>query len=386
MPGLAALHQLSTPLWDTARHLERMPEEEPAAASRVVELVTRGMHLNYPTSRPMLRGQHPKSHGCVKAKFVVLDNVPADLKVGLFANPHTYDAWIRFSGSHAALRSDAKADAQGMAIKVTCVPGEKVLPRSRWLDTQDFVLVSHEAFFLRNAMDVAGLAEAITPTGSFRDLPLEIQLRAISFFLETGNWHGLRVLQRMLAFRGVNPLGARYWSGTPYALQAADRPSLAVKYATWPTKPVEGGKPTDYNSLETAMARSLEPSDAKFQFEFGIQRQADPRTMPVEDPTVKWSNSESRYRGVARITIEHQDVLSQHHANVAQNIVFTPWHSLWEHRPLGGINRVRRAVYEASSDLRHGVNNVAHHEGDELLAEGKEDDELFRGVIPCPPH
>lgn len=387
MPGLTALHRLSAPLWDSARHLEGMPEEEPAAASRVVELVTREMHENYPSSRPMLRGQHPKSHGCVKAKFEVLDNVPADLRIGLFAKPHTYDAWIRFSGSHASLRSDAKADAQGMAIKVRGVPGEKVLPRSRWLDTQDFVLVSHESFFLRNAMDVAGLAEAITPTGSFRHLPLEIQLRAVFFFVETGNLRGLRALQRMLAFRGVNPLGARYWSGTPYALQvagAADRPSFAVKYAAWPTKPVGGGKPTDYNSLEAAMARSLEPSDAKFQFEFGVQRQADPRTMPVEDPTVKWSNAESRYRAVARITVEHQGVLSQHHANVAQNIAFTPWHSRWEHRPLGGINRVRRAVYEASSDLRHGVNGVAHREGDELLAEGKEDDELFRGVIPCP--
>jgi len=29
---------------------------------------------------------------------------------------------------------------------------------------------------------------------------------------------------------------------------------------------------------------------------------------------------------------------------------YTPWHSLTEYRPLGRINRLRRAVYDASAD------------------------------------
>jgi hypothetical protein len=314
----------------------------------------------------------------------VLNDVPADLRIGLFARPHTYEARVRFSASHAGLQSDAKADAQGMAIKVIGVPGEKMLPRARWLNTQDFVLVSHESFFLRNATDVAGFAEAITPTGSVRHLPLDIQLRAVSFFLTRGNLRGLRTLQRMLACEVANPLGLKYWSETPYALQADGSPSLAVKYSVWPTTPVSGLEPADYNSLEAALARSLMAGDARFQFEFRIQRQADPHTMPVEDPTVKWSDSDSPYRRVAMITIEHQDILAQHRRNVAENIVFTPWHSLWEHRPLGGINRVRRAVYEASGELRHELNNVLSHEGDDLLREGEDDEALFLGRIPCP--
>ncbi|MEK1942330.1 MAG: hypothetical protein AAAB16_18325, partial [Pseudomonas sp.] len=32
---------------------------------------------------------------------------------------------------------------------------------------------------------------------------------------------------------------------------------------------------------------------------------------------------------------------------------FNPWHALPEHRPLGGINRLRKAVYEAVSAYRH---------------------------------
>lgn len=384
MPGLGALHRLSAPRWDRAIDLEHVPPEEPDAITRVVGLVTRGMHEQYASSRPMRRGQHPKSHGAVVATFEVPDDVPEDLRIGLFARPRRYQAWIRFSASHAGLQSDTKLDAQGMAIKVMGVPGEKVLPRARWLDTQDFVLVNHESFFLRHAIDVAGFAQVVTPTGSVRHLPLEIQLRAVSFFLTRRNLRGLGTLQRMLACEVANPLGVKYWSETPYSLQRDGGPSWAVKYSVWPTAPVNGLEPEDYNSLEAALARSLGSPDARFQFEFRIQRQADPHTMPVEDPTVRWSDSDSPYRRVAMITIEHQDILAQQRRNVAENIVFTPWHSLWEHRPLGGINRVRRAVYEASSNLRHELNNVVRHEGDDLLSEGREDKALFLGRIPCP--
>ena len=43
------------------------------------------------------RGQHPRQHGCVKAQFEVLADLPDRLKVGLFAKPATYTAYVRFS-------------------------------------------------------------------------------------------------------------------------------------------------------------------------------------------------------------------------------------------------------------------------------------------------
>ena len=41
-----------------------------------------------------------------------------------------------------------------------------------------------------------------------------------------------------------------------------------------------------------------------------------------------------------------------------ENLSFTPWHSLPEHRPIGGIIRVRKAVYLAVSTLRHRLNQA----------------------------
>jgi Dyp-type peroxidase family len=383
MPGLGALHHLSAPRWDKAASLESVPEGEADATTRVVGRVVRGMREDYASERPMRRGQHPKSHGCVTAKFIV-EGVPEDLKIGLFANPGPYDAWIRFSASHSAVQSDKKLDAQGMAIKVKGVDGEKVLPRGRCLDTQDFMLVSHESFFLRDALDVAEFAEAITHSGSLSHLSPLVQARALEFFVMRRNLRGLCTLLRMLSCSPVNPVYLNYWSETPYALQSADGRFSAVKYKAQPRQSDNDAEPTKprYDSLEDALADALKEGAPEVSFDFLVQRrEEDPHTMPVEDPTVKWDDSKAPYRKVARIVITPpQPVTNQHRRNLGENLVFSPWHSLWEHRPLGGINRVRRAVYEASNNLRHELNN-AHwpREGDTLLDCGELDEALFLG-------
>jgi hypothetical protein len=40
----------------------------------------------------------------------------------------------------------------------------------------------------------------------------------------------------------------------------------------------------------------------------------------------------------------------------SEHLSFSPWHGLVEHEPLGGINRVRRRVYEVISARRHDKN------------------------------
>src|SRR3954469_24838765 len=71
------------------------------------------------------RGQHPKHHGCVAAHFEVLADIPDEYQVGLLATPATYTAYIRLS--NGAQIDDTKPDVHGMAIKLTGVPGQKVL-------------------------------------------------------------------------------------------------------------------------------------------------------------------------------------------------------------------------------------------------------------------
>ena len=89
-------------------------------------------------SGPILRFNQGRGTGCVEAEFTVADDLPPDLRFGLFATPQTYRAWIRFA--NASSRSDREKDVRGMSIKLFEVPGENLTPGAT---TQEFVLNSH---------------------------------------------------------------------------------------------------------------------------------------------------------------------------------------------------------------------------------------------------
>jgi Catalase len=319
------------------------PDGEQDAIDRVVELVKAELRKDYESTRPILRGQHPKAHGCVDALFTVESDVPADLQHGIFAQPGTYEARIRFSASAAPPRSDRWRDAQGMSIKV-----RNVAPPGAPVRDQDFCLVNHDVFFCRDALDYAAFAEAVTARGAEAS-GLETKLRILAFYypLTRANRRGLTNLWRVLRKDVTNPLHIQYWSQTPFALGPH-----AVKYSARP-EPLpsrRSPKPPGYDGLQEAMARTLKTGGAGFHFL--AQRQVDTLSMPVDDATIAWKETASPFRKVASIWIPAQDFTAQHTRNEAEVLFFTPWRSLEEHRPLGGINRVRSAVYEASFEYR----------------------------------
>ena len=48
-------------------------------------------------SGTMKRFNQGRAAGCVQAEFTVLDTLRPEHRVGLFAQPRTYAAWIRFA-------------------------------------------------------------------------------------------------------------------------------------------------------------------------------------------------------------------------------------------------------------------------------------------------
>ena len=74
--------------------------ENRTSMERVVEVSRRLLDLE---RRPVPRDQHPKQHGCVRAKFVINEGLADSLKEGLFNQEgKVYDAWIRFSNGASA--------------------------------------------------------------------------------------------------------------------------------------------------------------------------------------------------------------------------------------------------------------------------------------------
>jgi hypothetical protein len=87
-------------------------------------------------------------------------------------------------------------------------------------------------------------------------------------------------------------------------------------------------------------------------FEFQIQLRTHEQTMPIEDATIEWPESESPYRTVAHLLLPRQEIAPLRQQARYQNLAFNVWHALSAHRPLGGINRVRRRAYLLSSAWR----------------------------------
>ena len=82
--------------------------------------------------------------------------------------------------------------------------------------------------------------------------------------------------------------------------------------------------------------------------------------MPVEDASKEWSQEESPYRTVARLSLPPQKAHSSARARYFdEQLSFKPANALAAHRPLGQIMRARLFVYRRLADLRREMNGTA---------------------------
>lgn len=98
-------------------------------------------------------------------------------------------------------------------------------------------------------------------------------------------------------------------------------------------------------------------------FDFMVQLRTHALEMPIEDPTIEWSEQDSPFIPAARITtISSQIFNTPEQLKFCQDLSFTPWRAVLNHQPLGRINRVRKKVYETSSHIRHELNGIKRRE------------------------
>ncbi|HEX3933246.1 MAG TPA: hypothetical protein VHW43_01115 [Puia sp.] len=292
-----------------------------------------------------LRQFHPKMHGFLAAEFRVVADLPVRMRHGFLQPGEVYDAWIRFSNANTRVSDDHKADLRGMAIKLLNVPGEMLVRDERMPQAQDILLVSYPTLM---SPDVASFKKNIRAIcGGFGSM--------LWFALNPMNWPALvRTLRSMKKTDTI--LGLQYWSVSPSRLGTADQ---AVKYSAVPrTRPTVAGQAASRSamagraSLGSDFLRDKmqeELTMRPFVFDFLVQFQEDAVAMPIENPCVEWK---SPWHRVAEITIPMQVFTTAERRGAGEQASFSPWHSLPEHRPLGGISRARRKVYAAISAFR----------------------------------
>jgi hypothetical protein len=326
---------------------ERPEQGEDGSIARVSEI---SLALLDTTVPPVRRGQHPKHHGCVRAEFIVPPDLPDELRHGVLREGRTFPALIRFSnGRHW---DDRKGDIHGMAIKLVGVAGEKLLEAEKSAQTQDFVTADHPVFFIRDLADYVPFSEALLKARRSRWSRLGFILRVL--VSPHPPWKGLRAA---MAKKPDSPLRIQYWSQTPYRLGR-----LAVRYSIRPDLTLVPPPPPSRSKDKLREALSSHLASREARFDFLVQVQTDPVAMPVEDPSVGWDEATSPYRKVATIRIPPQVCDTPEQRACCENLSFTPWHALPEHRPLGAINRARKVIYEALSARRHELNRVPRRE------------------------
>ena len=323
------------------RH-ERAPAGEDAAIAEILRIIKLKLGEQFPPGRgDMRRDAHPKHHGAVRAELVVEPNLPAELAVGVFAAPRSYPAWVRFSNGSGAIQPDHMRDGRGIAIKLMDVPGPKLMDdESR---TQDFLFINHDVFAVKDASDYVELFRIIERDGA----PTKFFLSANPF-----KWH-LKELANANKIRVQisNLLTLRYWTMTPYLM--GEQPA---KFSMRPQVLSNTGAPPNSSPdyLREVMAAQL--ARESVAFDFMAQLQTDASSMPVEDPRIRWEPAQSPWRKVATLRIPSQAFDTPAQLQFAEDLSYSPWHSVPEHQPLGGVNRCRRIVYRAISEFRHQAN------------------------------
>ncbi|MDN3687129.1 SRPBCC family protein [Cyclobacterium jeungdonense] len=348
---------MSAPITKKEIGHEYVDADEDSIAAKMVDEFEAQVTRMY-KDKKMLRQVHTKMHGCVKATFTVEKELPKELKVGVFKEGRTYQAWVRFSNGNTKPQKDKKKDIRGVAIKLLGVHGEKILHDGQFLESQDFLLMSSETFFAKSIKELSKLLSALTAAS---------KLKRLFYFLNPLHLPTLMRIRKSLVSCD-NPLNIPYWSTQPYQFGTIEK---AVKYLLSPSPDnnIVIENTTDYNFLRHNLAQTLNDNEAKF--DFYIQFQTDADIMPIEDPSIPWT---SQFIKVATLIIYPQVFDSNAQMEFGENLSFNPWHSLLEHRPLGSFNRVRKRVYDTMSAFRHEKNKIP-------VFEPKPSDDFLQGIL-----
>ena len=361
---------------------ENIPAAEAAQIADTVKLTLARLDTRYPGASPCRRGVHPKDHGAVTAKFKILDGLAPELRVGLFANPgQQFDALIRFSNAdvnHDKPDSSVSGativhGSRGMAVKVLGVSGTALMPTKGPL-TQDFLMINQPVFAFANVEDYEALSKVLLAMNDVAD----------GFFQRLGDPDPnvraranttLGIVKRIQSNTTTMappasvpyyqpppacPVDNRYFSAAAFLFGPDRAAKFSAKPVPYPSAP---GTPncSDPNYLRMGLKNRMAAGgdggkDIVFEFQAQV-RGADSLTgkidSDVENVCTEWDETLYPFRTVATITIPPQDIDSPERQALCEDLVYSPWNGLAEHQPIGGINRLRKDVYIASSQLRH---------------------------------
>ncbi|MDH2328871.1 catalase family protein [Cereibacter sp. SYSU M97828] len=310
-----------------------------------------------------VRAVHAKSHGILEAELDIFPDLPTELSQGLFASPGRHSAILRISTNPGDILADSISVPRGLALKVLDVKGERLSGAEG--RTQDLVFVNGPTFSAPDArtfLKSLKLLAKTTDRAEWAKKALSAVLRGTETGLEAVGGESA-TLKTLGGAPNVHPLGETYYTQTAFRYGAhIAKLSLAPVSETLTRHTgqiVKTRNRPDALRDEVAVAAQAGP----LEWELRAQLCRDPVAMPVEDPMVPWDEEKSPYIPVARLRADPQTGWSAARARIVdETLRFSVWTGLEAHRPLGSVNRARRATYVMSSAFRAHFNGCPIHE------------------------
>jgi catalase len=353
---------------------EIVPDDEAAQiadiAKKTIQLQnTRATVFKEAQNGQKLRGVHPKSHGCVIGNFEINKDIAPDLKVGLFSNPgKQYKALIRYSNASVRIAPDlenGENGSRGMAIKIFDIGGG-TLVKDKGANNQDFLMINTPAFAFPNVRSYQRLTDALLASPSGADPRAAFKEGPDWTDEDRKNLQKTSTVLRQIKNKVVrNPTEVQYFAAAPSSF-GKDR---VMKFSAAPCSGEKTPSPfNDVNKvtpdyLHEALASTMSQGE-NVCFDFKVQLQTIDQVKKdraksdasegdlIEDATREWDNIPFFNVAKINLTIPQTVDLADSTQQDCKSQAFNPWHSLVEHKPLGGINRLRRPVYINSVDNR----------------------------------
>lgn len=300
-----------------------------------------------------------KPYGLLRGELHVLPATDRRYFQGLYATPACYPVLIRYSNGLGHMPPDlGLGSASAMAMKLLDVPVESFAGR-RTAGTMDYVLVNSPVFFANAARDglmVARLLSelpdaAATADGRARWLHAFVS-RSGKLGPEHWLWDELFALLAQINSPLPHLLHTAFWSAG--ALRHGDHVAK-VRVIPAPDTAAQPDRQVDPLSSAQPVRDALvrDAGTADHSFDVQVQLCIDLGSMPLDNAAVLWPEWLSPFVTVARLTVPAQDISAPENPDCADELSFTPWRAPASHQPVGGIQAVRRRLYERSSPLRH---------------------------------
>ncbi len=312
-----------------------------------------------------VRSVHAKAHAILEGMIAIHGDLPLELAQGMFATPGEHKVFMRISTNAGDILSDAISLPRGMALKVLDVDGER-LPGAEG-GTQNFVMVNGPVFQNKKASQFLTNLKLLARTTDKAEGAKEVMssvMRGVNTVLSAVGIESSKV-QTLGGAPNTDPLGETYYSVTPFRYG-----DYIAKFAVFPvSKDLTDQTDTtiDASDRPDALRETMrsETQVLDMEWEVRVQLCRDLEKQPIEDSTVEWKEADTPFQTVATIRAPKQNGWSEELVQkVDEEMRFSIWLGLEAHRPLGNINRARKAPYEHSAAFRERFNGCPIHEPD----------------------